>query len=132
MNEALRVLKNASLTFGDLCLYVFDAHNFTSKGWWWDNFYKLPEVVQQVLLWMASKQNSKLACQTVKMGMIKVVKDIIEKEANEITKCGILWPLDNVDTNFTLGIKFTMLPDVIKENCLTMFWILLGIIKTDC
>ena len=33
MNKALRVLKNASLTFGDLCLYIFDLCNFMSKGW---------------------------------------------------------------------------------------------------
>ena len=62
MKEALKVLENASLTFGDLCLFVFDPCNLVSKGWRWDNFYKSPEVVDQVLLWMVSKPNSKLAC----------------------------------------------------------------------
>jgi hypothetical protein len=33
MKEALKVLENASLTFGDLCLFVFDLCNLVSKGW---------------------------------------------------------------------------------------------------
>jgi hypothetical protein len=131
MNEALKVLENASLTFGDLCLYVFDPCNFMSKGWRWDNFYKSPEVVEQVLSWMVSKQNSKLARRTVEKGMVKIVEDIIGKEANEITKRGVLRPPDDVDANFALGMKFSTLPDVIKENCPMMFRILLGIVKTD-
>ena len=80
---------------------------------------------------MASKSNSKLAHRTVEKGMIEIVKDIIGKEANEITKCSVLRPPDTVDANFALGMKFSTLPDVIKENCPTMFQILLGIIKTD-
>jgi hypothetical protein len=132
MKEALKVLENASLTFGDLCLFVFDLHNLVSKGWWWDNFYKSPEVVDQVLLCMVSKLNSKLAHRTVERGMIKIIEEIIEKEANVITKHGVLRPPDNVDADFIMGMKFGTLLDIIKEHCLTMFQILSSIVKTPC
>jgi len=74
---ALCELKNASVTFTKLCLHVFNPQDPMGMEWRWNNFYKFPEAVNNILTWMASQPNSKLACQTVAIGMTKVVENII-------------------------------------------------------
>ena len=129
--SALQLLEKGSATFGDLCLYVFDPQNHdVSVGWRWDNFYNSPDIINKIFAWMASSPNSKLACQTVKRAMADVVEKVVAHEADQITKQGMLRPPDEVDADFVLGLKFSTLPKIIKQNCPTMFRILMCIART--
>ena len=129
--KALQNLEDASVTFADLCLYVFNPDNcYITTGWRWNNFYKKPEDVDQILTWMVSKPNSKQARKFVKRGMIKIVEDVVVDEANQITKAGVLRPPAEIDPSYVLGMKFSELPQTIQVNCPTIYRILIGIAKT--
>lgn len=131
IKRTLHELESASVTFAELCLHVFDPQNPMGTEWRWNNFYKFPEAVNNILIWMASRPNSKLACQTAAIGMTKVVENVIIEEANRITKKGVLRPPNQVDASFVLGLKFSELPSMVKENCPTMYRILTSIAKTQ-
>jgi len=129
--DALQNLEDTSVTFADLCLYVFNPDNtHITSGWRWDNFYKRPEDIDQILTWMVSKPNSRQACRFVKRGMIVIVEKVVADEADRITKAGVLCPPAEIDASYVLGMKFNELPQMIQVNCPTMFRILMGVAKT--
>jgi hypothetical protein len=129
--KALQNLEDASVTFADLCLHVFDPDNcHITPGWRWDNFYKRPEDVDQILTWMVSKPNSKQARKFAKRGMIAIMEKVVADEADRITKAGLLRPPAEIDASYVLGMKFSELPRIIQVNCPTMFRILMSIAKT--
>ena len=109
---------------------MFNPQNPENTGWRWHNFYKYPEAVEQILSWMVSRPNSKLACQTAEKGMVKVIETVVAREADRITKNGVLRPPDVIDTQFVLGMKFSELPQKIKERCPTIYRVLMAIAKT--
>ena len=129
--NALQNLEDASVTFADLCLYVFNPDNtHITSGWCWDNFYKRPEDIDQILTWMVSKPNSRQARRFVRRGMIVIMEKVVADEADRITKAGVLRPPAEIDASYVLGMKFNELPQMIQVNCPTMFHILMGIAKT--
>jgi hypothetical protein len=131
MAKALWILEDASLTFTDLCLHVFDPmSNAVTSGWRWENVYNKLEVLNEMLALLASEKHSKQASRNAERGMAKVVEKVVAREANIIMRKGVLRPPSEVDASFILGMKFSNLPDIIKNNCPTIFQVLMAIART--
>jgi len=116
MEDALKVLEEKHIRFGDLLAYVFDPTNGQGHIHWHE-FFVIPGRAAQILDWWSSSEYSTSARNQVKDWATAFVRRIVAKEACKVTKEGVLQTLgQKIDGEFVSSFSFSRIHNTLAAN----------------
>lgn len=115
--NVLAILKTNHLTWGDLVLFVSEPANGLGRERY-DGMFAVPGRVDTILDMWVSWKNSQTARNTVHQWALAYISRIVNREANNATKSGILQSRKmSVNEAFALTFSLSSIYDKLREMC---------------